>query len=456
MDKELSFKEARRWYFIALDAYNSIRTMVPRELKNMYEDNLLVMFIDCYDLISYLFPKDTLIHEDHYDWINAIWKQIFETLHGNDNLKICVSPPSSLELFHFLERKAYYVYNSAPKITKEDEQNRALFQSKLMKNQYAYSLTDTLFDQASKDVPGLRKLKTLLNQRKMINACDVFDYHEPNWKDCVKVVSRKFESTGAEKFLQKRRAYYLRYKRGELPIDLDDLGLDSFSVKIDISNIAQTIFINSKSPHNFTFTSHGTYLILCCHRDSGYWKAKTEEAPVANALLGLYLAKSLRGFSSYEKASDFFLGAKFVFRNYLKEFSKNLTNNPGLRNFIYTPTKKLARNTWNKSHEFIMAENYLFEYCDNCFPGVLADFRDSFKIGPTKVKQYSDDEVLQFAKDEEFKKSRGEAMLDVSRNAMKNTGFFSPEKVLNGYYPPTEETTRLLLKLEGYRFSDWE
>jgi hypothetical protein len=152
MQEELTFEEARRWYYFATDAYNVIRTMAARELKTLYDGSLVVVFIDCYDLISFLFPRDMLIHEDHYDWINTIWNQTFETLHGNDNLKICISPPSCLELFHFLSKKADYVYNGSPQITREDVRDSERFSRKLLSNQYALSLTKDLIDPVSKKI----------------------------------------------------------------------------------------------------------------------------------------------------------------------------------------------------------------------------------------------------------------------------------------------------------------
>ncbi len=462
MQEELTYEEARKWYFFATDAYNVIRTMAERELKNQFEKNLVVLFIDCYDLISFLFPRGMLMYDEHYDWNRTLWNQTFETLHGNDNLKICVSPPSCLELFHFLERKAYYVYKGAPVITKEDEKNSTTFLRKLWANQYALSLTDVLLDKASKKVPHLLKLEDLIKKKKMINACEVFDYSKPDWQDFVKIVSAKFESQRAEEFLRKQRVQYLSQKKGRIPVDLGTVGVDQFSVNIDISNIAQTIYIDSLvKDTKFTFTSHGIYLILCCHRDRGYWKDEKEEAPVMNSLLALYLAKALREFRSYEEAHDFFLGAKFAFRNYLKEFIKLLRKNSELKDYIRNPdrVKIVGAKTLQKHDKFMNAELYLLEYCSDCFPGMPSMSPDNLEItatGAKYLKEYNEDEVLRFARDEEFRRARGEDMLKAAKETIGEVGIFTPDRVAEYYFPPGEVTSKLLLKLSGYSFHDWE
>lgn len=457
MQEESTFEDARRWYYFATDAYNVIRTMAARELKNLYDGNVVV-FMDCYDLISFLFPRDMLIHEDHYDWINTIWNQTFETLHGNDNLKICISPPSCLELFHFLNKKADYVYRGAPYLSKEDERNSETFCRKLLANQYALSLTKNLIDPASNKIRYLNKLKDLIDQRKVVNASEVFDYSKkPDWKKFTKIVSSNFEPKKAENFLREHRQQYLSRKRGGPPVDLSTLGLDSFSVNTDISNISQTVYINalSKPTESFTFTSHGVYLLLCCHKDGGSWRDKTKEAPVANSLLPLYLAKSLREHLSYDEALDFFSGAKFAFKNYLKEFKKFMS--PELEMYIRRPRsmKYNAKKKIRMPENFINAERYLTNYCSKCFPGAPLVSKDTIKIGPTGVK-YDKDEILQFATDKELKKIRGVEILEATKKTIKDLGFYDPKKVAIDYYPPGEETSQLLLKLSGYSFSDWE
>jgi len=455
---ELTFEKARKWYFLGTDAYNVIFTMTGRELKHLYDSKLVVVFIDCYDLISFLFPKDMLIHDDHYEWNRTLWSNVFDTLHGNDNLKICVSPPTCLELFHFLERKAYYVYKGTPTITNEDQRNWQVFLKKLTLNQYALSLTESLINQASKTVSDLLKLKELIIQRKVINASEVFDYSKPDWKAFVSIVSPKFDSQKAAEFLKQQRQGYLSRKKNGPPLDLYNLGLDSFSVNIDISNITQTIYIDSVCEDTkFTFTSHGIYLILCCHKERGFWKKDKEAPPVMNSLLPLFLSKALRQFPSYREATEFFIGTQFAFKNYLLEFSKLRRDYPDLQRYIEHPEslKYLAENKLRKPDAFQKAESYILDYCGYCLPGASGNIPSRIEIGPTGIK-YKEDELLKFAKDEELKKKRGEEMLDAARRTFRELQIFSPEKVSEIYYPHDETTSQLLLKLSGYSFSDWE
>jgi len=456
-EQGLTFEEARRWYFLATDAYNVISTMTERELKNLYAGKLVVLFIDCYDLISFLFPKDMLIHDDHYEWNRALWNEVFETLHSNDNLKICVSPPTCLELFHFLERKAYYVYKGAPIITREDKKDWNQFWKKLLPNQYALSLTETLIDPASKKVPDLLKLKDLIIQRKVINASEVFDYSKRDWRGFVNIVSPKFDSRKAEEFLRRQRQEYLSRKQGEPPLDLYNLGLDTFSVNIDISNITQTIYIDSVSKDTrFTFTSHGIYLILCCHKQRGFWKLDKEDAPVMNSLLALFLSKALRRFPSFKEAMEFFVGTQFAFKNYLSEFSKLRRNYPDLQRYIEGPErlKHLAKNKIRKPVAFQKAESYILDYSGYCLPGISGTIPERIEIGPTGVK-YKSDKLLEFARNEKLKKRRGEEILEATRRTFHELQIFNPEKVSQIYYPHDETTSQLLLKLSGYSFSDW-
>ena len=457
MGEEISFEDARRWYFFATDSYNVIHTMVKRELKTLYGSNLTVLFIDCYDLISYLFPKNMLIHEEHYDWNRAIWDKTFDALHGYDNLKICVSPPSCLELFHFLDKKAHYVYEGAPKISYDDQKNSDLFYKKLLANQYAYSLTNTLVDRASKKVPQLQKLKNLINNNIVVNASDVFDYSKSNFGDIEKTVATKFEPKKAQQYLQNHRLQYLSHQKNAPPVDLTNLGLETFSVNIDMSNITQTIYLNSVSKNTrFTFTSHGVYLLLTCHRDRGYWKDDKTDAPVMNSLLALFLARTLREFESYQEAEEFFIGAQFAFKSYLREFKKQMDENLTFGAYMAKPKrmKHLAKNKLIKSKEFLNSETFIIQNCSVCFPEIPTTGEDKFEIGPTGIK-YDKNDLVDFSKDEELRKERGHEILEASRSTISDLGIFSPEKVAGSYLPPDERTSNLLLKLKGYSFDDW-
>jgi len=457
--EEFTYEQARREYFLAIDAYNVIQTMVERELRSVYESARVILFIDCYDLISYLFPRNMLARDEHYDWNKILWTTVFATLKDTDNLKICVSPPSALELFYFLKKKAQYIFEDSPNISDADLQDWKVFWRKLSLNMHAYSLTEELVDKASGKIRHLQKLKKLVEEGKIVNASNVFDYSRGDWNKILSSVAREFDMEGAAAFLREHRLRFLRKVRQEDPLSYLQTGLDTFSVDTDISNIVQTIYINqeSKGFDRFSFISHGVYIILCTHRNVGFWKAKGQ-APVMNSLSALFLSAALRSFDNYQDAKEFYIGTQFAVRNYLSEFVVLLKNSSELENYIKAPlaSKHLGDKKLEKTYNLKRAEDYISKYSGFLLPGASAAISTKTEIGPTGATV--PEEVLEFAKDKELRRKKGEELLAAARQSFIESGILSPDLVARVYYPPSDSKTvnELLLSLSGYSFSDWD
>src|SRR5574341_1188288 len=233
-ERELKYKDLRWRYFFATDVYNVIEKMVDRELRYLFDGEFIVNFMHCYDIIRYIFPSGLLYDEEHYNLINALWTEIFDTLHSSYNIKISFSPATCLELFHFLDRKAYTIY-SAPSVKKEDEKDWNRYWGLLLKNQHALTLIENLIDLNTKSIPYLKKLKDLIIGKKLISPTEVFDYSISNHKLYLKHVSTMFNIKKAEEILTKQRREYINRKKST-DQDIINLGLDSFLFFVDLSN----------------------------------------------------------------------------------------------------------------------------------------------------------------------------------------------------------------------------
>lgn len=455
----VSFEEIRRWYFFATDAYNVLDRMLKRELRWVHEGKRVVLLIDCYDLIPYLFDQDVVFHEDHYEYTRGLWTEVFDALRPGDPLSICLSAPSALELFHFLDKKAEFVLHGVLPFGSEDAKRLDRLQSTLAKYraaEYGLSLTDALIDPNSETIPQLGRLKELIRSGVVVGEERFFGNSPPGRKELNRVVGPIFNGDGAAKYLRKERHDYLAREKGEFTPDAKSLGLDTFSVNIDITNIEQTIYMDSTSKDElFTFTSHGMYLILCCHPSRGFWNpADGSSAPVANSLLALFLVKSLRMYSdSYDDAEQFFSLMRGVLRVYLGELSRTIKSIGQLEAYIRNPraNSALAGKLITADRDLIQAESY---FVDRCLGQITGLRPKMVRIGLTGVPRESGS-VMTFANDFEGRKNAHDEIAARAARSVTEMELLQPDQIVKTYEAPDERTTELLLKLEGYSLDDW-
>ncbi|MEW5799810.1 MAG: hypothetical protein AB1728_12480, partial [Bacteroidota bacterium] len=380
---------------------------------------------------------------------------------ANDNLKITIPPPSALEFLYFLRQKGHIIY-SAPTIVKDDFKDMRSFMAKYKKNFHALSLTKNLLDPITKEVPQLKKLKALFKNKKITSASELFDYSNFDSKKFSRIVAPKFNAQGAFDFIKSKRKQYKLKIAQQGPEDLSHYGVDDFNVAVDISNICNTIYQNAVASKDtiFSFLLHGMYPLLSVHPQNGFWKDRFSIAPAVHSIAGLLLSISLRSFKTYSEASEFFNGCIFAIKNYMREFQILLSNNLELREYISTPFNHInMSNTKIVKHDsLIEAEQYLTKYCHYCYPTNQAfPLQSPIDIGPTGLRyKFDEKDVVDFAQDEEGRKKHAEDILESTRQTFKDLNIFNPEHVDEGFQPPDQTTSKLLLALSGYSFKDWK
>jgi hypothetical protein len=444
----MTLEEAERAYFFAADASDMLRRLVAKELRRMFDGELVVVFVDSYDLISFVFSRDLLVIDKHYAWNKALWTEVFRLIQPLDNLRITLSPPSCLEVFHILEKKALRVARGVPSITDEDAKDFKVFFSKLRKHNHAYAQTEQLIDMEKGEIRQFEIISTLIKQRKFVPADQLFSYKDVDWNNYVKIVGRLFDDYKARRYLMEQRSSY----RDELRKDpatrehLTSLGLDDFTILVDTHNIAQTAYFDYISEDKTCMLSgHGVFLLTCCDSDLGTWKAERADNPVKNSMATLFLARAKRRFSQLSEAVDYFKGAQFVAEAYAKELLKT----EGISEFIASKAevrKKHRRRRVQKSRKLIGLESALREDCE------LVTLPAPVDEEPAHAEPEVTEEVLRFARSEEKRLERAEVVLDASRKSMPQ--IFKPEQQ-ELFLPVDDRTRELLLKLQGHRLSDF-
>lgn len=451
------YSEVRRFYFLATDLHNAADRVLAHELDCLYEGKTVVVFIDCYDLIAFLFEEGKLTSDNHHDWIRRIWTETFRDLDASDNLKVTISPPTFLELSHYLERKAHYVYAGLPTVSRSDLKNWKTFFSKVLPILDTYAETRQLVDEASGSVPHLALLRELMHEGKIVSANDIFDYSAADWKQYDRTVGRKFNSEGAANYLREKRSI-----DGSGGIVRPSSPEFEFAINVDVSNIAQTIFISDtlQETTEIRLAAHGMWLLLCCRPDK-YWRDRSTEPPVINSWLALLLVRALRNFSTKDDAREYFSSVKTTARNFLTDLVAFIESDDGLSKYIHLPESRsdLANAELELPRRLEVIYEYLFEIAHNlCLPDPVEE-PTSIRVGVTGPRRRDTrrerEEAMEFLIDKEKQKEYAESVLGAIRNSLEETTVLRREEVTNLYYPPGEVATETLLKLDGYSLSDW-
>ena len=438
-------------YFFAIDAFNVIDNICDIELKAVFSGKPVIIFIDCYDLIDYMFEKDQLLLDKHYDQINSLWNEVFSLIRPDDPIKIAISPPTALELFHFLQGKANFIHKRMPKIVSGTDMNLDTYFSKVKMALLALSFTEDLVDEAKGQIPQFEKLHTLISQGKLVSANTVFDYNEINKGSFLSTVSKLYDREGAYRFLMSQRQSYrtsMKKDKGQQESFLN-LGLDNFTVLTDINNIAQTIFIDqSDSDKIYKLNSHGIFTLLCCNKQLGTWRGPERNEPVRNSLAALYLTRALRSSNSYNDAADFLRAAKGALRNYLTE----LIRLPAVRQYIDSSQKTRearAFETVEKSRGFTHVEYSLKEYYGDIFLQRQPRAKSKTDISLTRAQ-----EAAEFSRDKTARKKRADKIRKAATVSVTKIVDFTQisEEI---FVPPDDHTKKLLLSLKGYSTSQW-
>jgi len=459
----LTFEEARKLRFLRLDTYNALKSIEHKELESVYSGKSCVFFIDVYDLVSHFFPNGLLFNNEHAPMMKLLFTETFLELKPEDPIKISITPASFLELFYLLERKAFKIWSKPPINDKDLKILHSEPQLKLEKALRPYmndlSVTDNLLE--SSDIPRLKYIDDiikLIKQKKIINSSEAYDYMSGSWDTFYSYSPQVFNATNARETLtglrEKYKSYWNKYPGTQEDITYIDIGLDKFSIEVDLTNIRQTAYINSVSKNtNYSVISHGINLLKATSMN---WLGDTKDIPIKHSMISLLLPRILHSQRTLNDAKAVLHEVCRAMYHFLSEMHRILRK--GNREFWSYATEPksyphLAAKEIEGSDELLFLDEYIQRYCAIALLNSKKEYKTKLDIGITKISP-GRDKVIEYARDEKKIKETGERLLEGGRRALKK--LFDADSVLDIYLPPDEVTTELLAKYKGgYSFGDF-
>lgn len=456
----LTFEEARKLRFLRIDAYNALKSIEHREIESLYSGKSCVLFIDIYDLVSHFFPNGLLFYNEHAPMMKLLFTEAFLELKPEDPIKISITPASFLEFFYLLERKAFKIW-SKPPIKKEDLQSvhseRELGRV-LRPYMNDLTVTDNLLE--STDVPRLKYIEDimkLIKQKKIINSSEAYNYMLGSWDKFYSYASLVFNAKNAREVLTDLREAYKRhwnkYPGTQKDMTYIDIGLDDFSISVDLTNIRQTAYISSVAKNtDYSLISHGINLLKAASMN---WLGDQKDIPIKHSMVALLLPRILHSQRTLNDAKAVLHEVCQAIYHFLGEMHRILGKNKEFWDYVNRPKKYqyLAAKEIEESDELLFIDEYIQKYCAIALLNSKKEYKTKLDIGITKVS-LKRDKVLEYARDEKKIKQMGEKLLEGGRKALKQ--LFDAESVLDIYYPPDEVTTELLAKYKGgYSFGDF-
>jgi len=456
----LTFEEARKLRFLRVDTYNALKSVEQREIESLYSGKSCVLFIDTYDLISHFFPNGLLFYNEHAPMMKLLFTEAFLELKPEDPIKISITPTSFLEFFYLLERTAFKIW-SKPPIKKEDLQilhSESELERVLRPYMNDLAVTDNLLE--SSDVPRLKYIEDimkLIKQKKIINSSEAYNYMSGSWDKFYSYTTLVFDAISARKVLttlrERYKNYWHKYPDTQEDMTYIDMGLDDFSISVDLTNVRQTAYINSVAENtDYSLISHGINLLKATSMN---WIGDQNDIPVKHSIIALLLPRILHSQRTLNDAKAVLHEVCQAIYHFLEEMHRILKENEEFWSYVNKPKKyqDLAAKEIERSDELLFIDQYIQKYCAIALLNSKKEYKTKLDIGITKVSPERD-KIIEYARDEKKIKQMGEKLLEGGRKALKQ--LFDAESVLDIYYPPDEVTMELLAKYKGgYSFGDF-
>lgn len=455
---EFTFQDFRKDYYLKLDMCNALKS-VEDNIHIIDEGNTCIIFIDAYDIMSFVFPPGLLFNDPHAPMNKFIYEEIFEEVQPEDPIKFSMTPASCLELFYILDKNAFNVFKRIPLKHHEIEKIRSIKNEEELKailQPYRNDLiiTKSLLDESGKsELNHIDKLLKLMSQNKMFNSNEIFNFSKGDIFEYDAYSASLVDSNGARIKLSRSRKeykiYFPKYKVEEL--SALDLGLEDFSIEIDISSMRTTTFLNRSKDKIYRYITNG-FNFLIVFADT--WKGKKKDLPISNAYFAFFLSRFLHAFKTSKEAEKEIYRITKCYNEYFREIEKIKQENEDFLKYFYRP--KENGRVKNKIIETGKRLDILNEYLSN-FCGIVHLNSKRRKLRKIEISTSStgitDMEVFEYARDEEKMKALGEKLRKFSTESLRS--LINLDEVSRFYFPPDEVTSNLILRTKGYSYNDF-
>jgi len=343
----VTFNELRNEYWEISRLKEVIINIKVSYLPLLKEGKMPIISLDCYDLLDWLFPPGITFHDSHYLPVHNLWRTVEDNLGEHSNIKLCIPPPSALEMFHILKEKM--IDDNAEILPTDDNYNYKDYSKKIIKKYSSIKrITESLTNYKYVD-----HLIRLLNNKKIITYDSIIKTSNIDRIEYDRIVGKYIDFDKGKS--------YLVSKKNEMRSGVNDTFSD-ISAESDLFNLMDNVFVNEqllKTDDKFVImTSHGLFTL---HSWKISMKAKTQFKQSEHSLVALLLTKTLKNIGDLHNFEKFIEELIFLCDRYIGDLERY----PQIYSYFHEEKKYQANDKINMNDSTMTKISYWQDEIDS-------------------------------------------------------------------------------------------